>query len=66
MKGDYKIVGKSVKFETQIEEEVFQVLKQMSEFSKHSISELTNTALKRFIASHKDFLPPSDRDKVFR
>lgn len=59
MKNEYKIQGLTQKVEVQVEKEVVQVLEQMSGHMKIDVSELTNTALKRFIASHKDFLPPS-------
>lgn len=66
MKADYKIEGKTSKVEVQVEEKVAQVLQLMAGYSKFSISELANTALKRFISQHKDFLPPEAREKVFR
>jgi len=66
MKSDYKIANKTVKMDIQVEENVIEVLNQMAKFSKHSTSELVNTALKRFISAHKDFLPPELRDKIFQ
>lgn len=66
MKKDYKLVGNTVKLDATVEEEVIVTLKKMAEFSKHTVDEMTNTALKRFISSHKDFLPPEERDSIFR
>jgi len=34
-----------------------ETLRAMSDFSKFTTSELVNTALKRFMSQHKDFLP---------
>ena len=36
---------------------VSKALAEMEKFSKFTQSELVNTAVKRFIAHHKDFLP---------
>jgi hypothetical protein len=57
MRDDYKIKGPTVKMEVQVEKEVQETLTKMEKFSKHSISELVNVALKNFIARHKDFTP---------
>ena len=51
MKKDYKLVGNTVKLDATVEEEVIVTLKKMAEFSKHTVDEMTNTALKRFISS---------------
>ena len=58
MRDDYQLKGKTTKLELEVESAVAETLLAMEKFSKHSRSELTNTALKRFIAAHKDFLPP--------
>ncbi len=57
MRDDYKIIGKTQKLEIEVENSVYEKLLAMEKFSKISRSELANTALKRFISSHKDFLP---------
>jgi hypothetical protein len=57
MLDDYKLKGQTEKLEIEIEAEVAKTLKKMEQHSKVNKSEITNTALKRFIASHKDFLP---------
>ncbi len=57
MRDDYKIQGATVKIELDVEKDVAEKLQAMEKFSKHTRSEITNTALKRFIAQHKDFLP---------
>lgn len=60
MKDQYKIQGPKDKFEVEIEQSVVEKMKKMAKFSKFSEAELANTALKRFIATHKDFLPPEN------
>jgi hypothetical protein len=59
MRDDYKLVGDKTKLEVEVEKDVHEKLLAMEKFSKISRSELANTALKRFISSHKDFLPES-------
>lgn len=61
MRDDYKIKGTSTKIQIEVEAKVAQTLAEMEKFSKHSLSELANTALKRFISGHKDFLPPPEK-----
>jgi hypothetical protein len=63
MRDDYKLVGTTTKIQVELEKEVAETLAKMQAFSKHTVSELTNTALKRFIAAHKDFLPREDGRK---
>ena len=58
MRDDYKMHGPLTKIEIELEKPVFQTLLEMEKFSKFSRSELINTAFKRFITAHKDFLPP--------
>lgn len=57
MLDDYKLKGTTQKLEVEVEEKVAVALAQMESFIKLSQSEIVNTALKRFIAGHKDFLP---------
>ena len=61
MRDDYKIQGTTAKVEVQVETTVAEKLVLMETYSKLSQSELVNTALKRFIAAHKDFLPPKEK-----
>jgi hypothetical protein len=61
MRDDYKMVGQTAKVEIEVEKEVAEKLAAMEKHSKLTKSELTNTALKRFIAAHKDFLPVDQR-----
>ncbi|NBU20786.1 hypothetical protein EBS43_05150 [bacterium] len=65
MLDQYKIVGPKKKVEVEVEAEVADALVQMEAHTKISSSEITNTALKRFIAGHKDFFPagPSQKKK---
>jgi hypothetical protein len=58
MRDDYKIQGAKKKLEVEVEQEIAAKLQLMETYSKITVSELTNTALKRFISAHKDFLPP--------
>ena len=58
MLDDYKLKGVTKKLELEVEVEVAEKLAKMEIYSKLSVSELTNTALKRFITAHQDFLPP--------
>ena len=58
MRDDYKIKSKTVKIEIEVETEIAEKLAKMEKYSQHTRSELANTALKRFISAHKDFLPP--------
>ena len=57
MKDDYKLKGTTTKIEIEVEKSVAEILLAMEKHSKLTRSELTNTALKRFISAHKDFLP---------
>jgi hypothetical protein len=57
MKEDYPLKGTTVQLNVQFEKEVADTLKQMVEYTKLGESEIINTAVKRFIAVHSDFLP---------
>lgn len=57
MREDYKIVEDTKKLSVEIEANLVETLEKMSNYTKLSVSELANTALKRFISHHKDFLP---------
>lgn len=54
---DYKLKGATKKVEIEVEADVAEKLMAMEQHSRLSRSEITNTALKRFISHHKDFLP---------
>jgi hypothetical protein len=58
MRDDYKVTGSTDKLSAEVEAEILHTLRMMSEYTNLSISEITNTALKRFVSGHKDFLPP--------
>ncbi len=60
MRDDYKLNGPVTKIEAEVEKEVARLLQVMAKHSKLTQSELANTALKRFIAHHKDFLPANE------
>jgi hypothetical protein len=57
MKEDYALKGSTAKAEFSLEKEVIETIKKMSEYTKFSESEIVNTAVKRFISTHSDFLP---------
>ena len=61
MKNEYDLQGKTEKLEVEVEEKVAHQLQEMADYMKFSSSEIVNTALKRFIANHKDFLPVEGR-----
>lgn len=61
MRDDYKIKGATTKVEVELEKEVAEKLLAMEKFAKLTRSEIANTALKRFISAHKDFLPEEFR-----
>ena len=63
MRDDYKLKGQTTKIAVEVEKEVAEKLAQMEAFSKHTLSELTNTALKRFITAHNDFMPNAAQRK---
>lgn len=58
MRDDYKLKGSTEKIELEVEKDIAEQLKLMEKHTKLSSSELANTALRRFISQHKDFLPP--------
>jgi len=57
MKEDYPLNGQTKSVTVTLEVEVAETLKKMSEYTKISESEMINTAVKRFIATHSDYLP---------
>ena len=57
MKEDYPLKGKTIELKITLEIGVADTLKKMVEFAKLSESEIANTAIKRFIEVHSDFLP---------
>lgn len=63
MREQYKITNPTEKLSVEIEREVAETLKMMEKHSTIPLSELANTALKRFISSHKDFLPPKEQGR---
>ncbi len=60
MRDDYKITTDTAKLEISIEKDILDKLNQMEKHTGLTKSELTNTALKRFITAHNDFMPPRD------
>lgn len=58
MKDDYKLQGATAKIQIDVEKDVAEKLQGMEAHTKISQSELVNTAVKRFITQHMDFLPP--------
>ena len=66
MKSDYPLKGDTEKVMIELEKSVVEIIKEMENYTKHSFSELTNTAVKRFIGSHKDFLPVGYKKPKYR
>ncbi len=63
MRDDYKITKASSEITIEIETQVIDILKLMELQTKFTVSELANTAIKRFITHHNDFLPTDLRDR---
>ena len=63
MRDHYKLVGPTAIVSVDLEQEVLETIHAMEKHSKIPYSEIVNTAVKRFISSHKDFLP-SDYKKT--
>lgn len=61
MKDQYEIKGKTGHLNLEVAQEVIELLDRMSAYTKLTVSEMANAALKRYIASHVDFLPPKER-----
>lgn len=59
MREDYPITKPKDSITLEIEAKVIEQLKQMAKHTNLTEAEIANSALKRFIATHKDFLPPS-------
>lgn len=60
MRDDYKMKGATARMDVEIEQEVIEKIRAMEKQTGLSASELTNTALKRFITHHSDFMPQFD------
>jgi len=58
MRDDYPLSPPLKKVTVTIEKVVVSAVVSMEQFKGCSVSEITITALKRFISHHKDFLPP--------
>ncbi len=58
MRVDYELQGPTQSITVEVEKEVAERIQAMEKHSGLKISQLANTALKRFISHHKDFLPP--------
>ena len=58
MRDEYELRGETESLTTEIEIPVMEDIRAICEYSKHSMPEIVNMALKRFIAGHKDFFPP--------
>jgi hypothetical protein len=57
MKNDYPLKGETKSVTVTLEVEVAETIKLMADNTKISESEMINTAIKRFIATHSDYLP---------
>jgi hypothetical protein len=54
----------SVSISVKVEPKVADSIKLMADHMKMSTDEITNTALKRYIATHSDFFPPRKTTKA--
>lgn len=66
MRDDYKLKGATARMEINVEKDVAERIAAMEKHTGLSASELANTALKRFITHHSDFMPVSELTKVQR
>ena len=57
LKGEKYLIPKRVQFNIQIDEEIVETMNEMEKYSKISKEEHVETALRRYITSHKDYLP---------
>jgi antitoxin component of RelBE/YafQ-DinJ toxin-antitoxin module len=57
MRDDYKIKGTTARLQVEVEKDVVERIQAMEKYTGLSVSELANTALKRFITHHSDFMP---------
>lgn len=64
MKDQYNIVGPTLDINVKLEKEVVEILKLMETHTNFSAASIINTAMKRFITAHKDFLPPSEQKRA--
>ncbi len=62
MREDYQLDGPTEKLQIELEKKVHDKLNRMTKNTQLSASEIVNTALKRFISAHKDFLGEDDFD----
>jgi hypothetical protein len=64
MRDDYKLKGATLNLQIEVEKDVADRLRAMEKHVGLTVSELANTAMKRFITHHSDFMPVSELDKV--
>ena len=64
MRKDYKLQGPTQKIQIEVERDVIETIEKMTTHTQLSFSEISNTALRRFIVGHKDFLPPKQKNKT--
>jgi hypothetical protein len=58
MREDYPLKGAKAPLQAEVEKDVIEKLQKMEGHTKIPLNQMVNTALKRFIATHSDFLPP--------
>ena len=63
MREDYKLIGTKARVDFEVEQDVAEKLRAMEKHTGLTTSELANTALKRFITQHSDFLPAVDMNR---
>jgi hypothetical protein len=64
MRDDYKLKGATVRMEFNVEKDVAEKMAAMEKYTGLSASEIGNTALKRFITHHSDFMPAGEPQKT--
>lgn len=63
MRENYKITSPTETLTVKIESEVIETLAVMEKHVNLPIDEIVNTAVKRFISAHNDFLPIEYREE---
>ncbi|MGK5085753.1 hypothetical protein WDW37_20885 [Bdellovibrionota bacterium FG-1] len=60
MRDNYKLQGAKTRMDFEVEKDVAETFSAMEKYTGLTVSELANTAMKRFIVHHMDFLPPKN------
>jgi hypothetical protein len=63
MRENYKLNGPLTNLNVQLEAEMVETLQVMEKHVNIPVAELVNTAIKRYISAHNDFLPNEFREE---